>query len=188
MQMSKTKKIKIISLLVLTLGVVFLVTVLKSKNCYSDHIFPILTEIPFVDFIVYYNFLPKDYYSPLVECSLDQGDVIGNFKCKYKGRYQMRIKNIKGCSSWEGSGVLASGQIQFGNGSSNFIFHSSGTRRFACKEGFNYQYTHFFVPKDVPLNTEVRIKITFSGDIENLLETNPDAVFELAKCFDKQVV
>ncbi len=181
MQMSKT--IKIMSLLFLVFGLIGCM-IFKPKNCYSDYIFPILMEIPFVNFIVNYNFLPADYYNPLVEFPLDQGDYIGTFICKYKGRYQMKIKNIKETSFRE-SGVSVSGHIEFDDGEPCFVFSKQDSRKFACKGGYNYHYTHFFVPEDVPLNTKVQIKIQFSGDVINLLKINPNAMFELAKCFDK---
>ncbi len=181
MQMSKT--IKIVGLLLLVLCIIGF-TKFKPENCYSDYIFPVLMEIPFVGFVVNYNFLPEDYYTPLVKFPLDQGECIGTFKCKHKGRYQMRIKNIHESSSWE-SGVSVSGQIEFGDGKTGIVFYTPDSRKFVCYYGCDYHYTCFLVPEDVPLNTQVFIRVRFSGDVANLLKINPDAMFELAKGFDK---
>ncbi len=180
MQMSKRTTITVLATALFITGLV----VFKPENCYSDYIFPVLKKIPLVGFLVAYNFPPKGYHSSMVLLPIDRSIGIGKFRCKYEGRYQMRIKNINSNSLWH-SGVGISGQISYSNGDSCFTFSESDSQLLVCSEGYNYHYTPFFAPDDVPLNVDLVLKVQFSGEVKRLLEINPNAVFELYKYPDK---
>ncbi len=181
MQVPEKTKIKIF---IFALLLLICVIIFKQTDCYSNYVFPVLKKIPLVGLLTAYNFPPSDYYDSMVLLPIDQGEMLSTFRCKYEGRYQMRIKNVQ-FNSFRYSGVSVCGEIDSMDGNSFLRFNDANSELFICDDGYNYHYTHFFVPEEVPLNTPLRIKIHFSGEIDRLLKMNPNAMFELLKWSDK---
>ena len=178
----------IILSLTATLGFIF-IRKQQMERLYSSHIFPMLLEIPILGAVVYYNFLPSDYYSPLVQFPLEEGEKNLKFSCKYKGRHLIRIKYISSDLLYN-SGVRLTGKIARTNGMSCVEFDVPDSRLFVRygdgdRYRYNYHYVVFRAPYDVPLDEPLVLKIKCSGDVENLLRVNPDSMIELAKDFDK---
>ncbi len=183
MQMSKKTKIMIFTFMLLIL-IGFII--FKPKDCYSAYVYPILAKIPQVGYLTTYNFPPEDYYTPIVSLPINQGEQIVKIKFKYKGRYDLWITNIHSNSPWN-SGICVRGQIVHQNGELYFDFRNEDVKLYGYEHhGINkYFCDGFLTPKDVPLNTEVLLKVRFGGNIWKLLSNNPKAEFELIKRFDK---
>ena len=104
MQMSKKTIISLGFILVIIVGIVVAVTLSDRKmfaNLYSATLFPLLSRIPIIEFVMAYNFPPDDYYQPLAKHPLELGSYQMEFTCKYRGRHEIQIDGITDMSVWE---------------------------------------------------------------------------------------
>lgn len=150
-----------------------------------DAVFKIVVRIPLLGWLVAYNIPPDDFYEPLGKAPLRAGAVDITFRCKYRGRHEIRIEGINSTLLWEsniGMNIVirgSDGNICYKNvcANSDILGGANGN--------YNYCYAIFNAPNDVPLGEDVVASIICYGEVKNLLLHFPDAEIVVTKTFDK---
>jgi hypothetical protein len=154
-----------------------------------DKIFDSLKAIPFLGWIIAYNFPPADYYVPCATFQLSEVPCTKLIMCRYKGRYDIHIHNIP-TNQFDTSGVSLSVRLTDEDGADVLCVDKCDSGIFAYYNrkgdfGYRYFFLAFNVPDDVPLNKSLCLSVSASGEVEKLLSRCPAAEIEVVKCFDK---
>ena len=151
-------------------------------------LFNCIKAIPILGWIVEYNFPPVDYYAPLCQFHLLEGSTNVSFVCRYHGRYDVQIANVKNKSMQE-SGVSVKIEILDSCGRKLFSGEILNSRVLTCgrtdEVEYRYQYSAFRVPDEIPIGERLFAVITVGGDVARFLRQHPDTLLQVKKCFDK---
>ena len=152
-------------------------------------VFRYVSQIPLVGWFVAYNFEPSDFYAPLAEVPLREGESQLRFKAKYYGRHEIRISPLIDASVFETS---ISMKIKVRDSSGAVVCeHNQASAQLmggALVNGtniYNYCYAIFYAPNDFQLGDEMQAEVECSGDVSDILKNNPEAKIVVAKAFDK---
>lgn len=150
-----------------------------------DFIFNIVVRIPIVGWFVAYNIPPSDFYVPLDKTPLRAGISNLLFKCKYRGRHEIRIEGISSTLFWEsdiGMDIVIRGKggvVLYKNTCPNSDISGGANGK------YNYCYAIFNAPVEVPLGEDLVADIVCHGEVERLLCRFPKAEIVVTKAFDK---
>ena len=163
-------------------------TVLFARTDSRSVLFNCIKAIPILGWIVEYNFPPVDYYVPLCQFHLSEGSTNVSFVCRYHGRYDVQIANVKNKSLQE-NGVSVKIEIFDLRGRRLFSEEISNSRILSCGRSdeveYRYQYSAFRVPDEIPSGELLSAVITVGGDVSRFLRQQPDSLLQVKKCFDK---
>lgn len=150
-----------------------------------DAMFKIVVRIPLLGWLVAYNIPPDDFYRPLNKAPLRAGAIDITFRCKYRGRHEIRIEGIKSTLFWESN--IGMNIVIRGNDGNIFYRNVCANSDIlgGANGNYNYCYAIFNVPDDVPLGEDIVANIACYGEVENLLLHFPDAEIVVTKVFDK---
>ena len=157
--------------------------------CNWPTVFRYVSQIPLVGWFVAYNFEPSDFYAPLAEVPLREGESQLRFKAKYYGRHEIRISPLIDASVFETS---ISMKIKVRDSSGAVVCeHNQASAQLmggALVNGtniYNYCYAIFYAPNDFQLGDEMQAEVECSGDVSEILKHNPNAMIAVSKAFDK---
>ena len=186
--MSKKKSMKVVVLTILMIVgfEIYLVYTMVKEPIYSSYVFPVLSQIPVIGWLVAYNFPPDDFYCPLSVKPLKLGSHELEFSCKYKGRHEIRIQKISDMRFWECNvGMTVTIRDEVGH-----VFYESNIANSIILGGagglnYNYCFGIFYAPDDVPIGSQLTARITCYGEVDELLGEFPEAEIAIVKAFDK---
>ena len=150
-----------------------------------DALFSLVVRVPLLGWIVAYNVPPDDFYVPLDKMPLRAGSSNLLFKCKYRGRHEIRIEGISSTLFWKsniGMDIVIRGKdgiVLYRNACANAEILGG------ANGNYNYCYAIFNAPDDVPLGEDAVANIVCYGEVKNLLLHFPDAEIVVTKVFDK---
>lgn len=186
MQSEKMRRCRY-SMRILT-GVLIVATLSLCLTMKYDSAFDVLKSVPIIGLVVAYNIPPSDYYTPIAQFPLKKGHSNVQFICKYKGRYDIQIANVKDASLWQSRISLAT-EVCSDDGKPLWRSAIDDACVFAYsandEDAYRYVYGSFSVPDEVPKNQRLRMTVVCSGQLERFLRHHPDAVVQVWKCFDK---
>ena len=154
-----------------------------------DFLFPRMSRIPLLGWLVEYSIPPCDFYEPSATLTLKTGMQVTDFLCKYIGRYEIDIVDFQG-KEFDRSNI--SMRIVIKDDAGKIIMSDEkndaealGTVSHDGLRYLRYCYFVFFSPQDVPLNTNLIAEISCSGDLAPLLSASHRPKIIIRKCFDK---
>ena len=152
-------------------------------------VFRYVSQIPLIGWFVAYNFEPSDFYAPLAEVPLREGESQLRFKAKYYGRHEIRISPIIDASVFETS-ISMKIKVRDSTGAVVCEHNQASAQLMGGAlvnrtNIYNYCYAIFYAPNDFQLGDEMQAEVECSGDVSEILKHNPNAMIAVSKAFDK---